>query len=77
MFCGAGGLTHGLIKSGIPVVAGFDVDETCRYAFEKNNDSIFINKDIRDLNERGLEKFYGGMVGLIEKVMLQIEFRER
>ncbi len=33
MFCGAGGLTHGLIKSGIPVVAGFDVDETCRYAF--------------------------------------------
>ena len=60
MFCGAGGLTHGLIKSGIPVVAGFDVDETCRYAFEKNNDSIFINKDIRDLTKRDLEKFYGG-----------------
>ena len=38
LFCGAGGLTHGLIKSGIPVIAGFDVDETCRYAFEKNND---------------------------------------
>jgi len=29
LFCEAGGLTHGLIKSGIPVVAGFDVDETC------------------------------------------------
>jgi DNA (cytosine-5)-methyltransferase 1 len=60
LFCGAGGLTHGLIKSGIPVVAGFDVDETCRYAFEKNNDSIFINKDIRDLTKRDLEKFYAG-----------------
>jgi len=60
LFCGAGGLTHGLIKSGIHVVAGFDVDETCRYAFEKNNDSIFINKDIRDLTKRDLEKFYGG-----------------
>jgi DNA (cytosine-5)-methyltransferase 1 len=60
MFCGAGGLTHGLIKSGIPVVAGFDVDETCRYAFEKNNDSIFINKDIRDLTKRDLKKLYGG-----------------
>ena len=60
MFCGAGGLTHGLIKSGIPVVAGFDVDETCRYAFEKNNDSTFIDKDIRDLTEHDLKKFYGG-----------------
>ena len=30
LFCGAGGLTHGLIQAGIPVVAGIDVDEpTC------------------------------------------------
>ncbi len=60
LFCGAGGLTHGLIKSGIPVVAGFDVDETCRYAFEKNNNSIFIDKDVRSLTKRDLDKFYGG-----------------
>ena len=60
LFCGAGGLTHGLIKSGIPVVAGFDVDETCRYAFEKNNNSIFIDKDVRNLTKRDLDKFYGG-----------------
>ena len=24
LFCGAGGLTHGLIKAGVPVVAGID-----------------------------------------------------
>ena len=41
IFCGIGGLTHGLIKAGIPVVAGIDIDQTCKYAFEKNNDSNY------------------------------------
>ncbi len=49
LFCGIGGLTNGLIKAGIPVVAGFDIDETCKFAYEKNNDSIFIHKDITEL----------------------------
>ncbi len=26
LFCGAGGLTHGLIKSGINVIAGYDIE---------------------------------------------------
>jgi DNA (cytosine-5)-methyltransferase 1 len=50
LFCGIGGLTHGLIKAGVRVNAGIDNDETCRYAFEKNNDAHFINKDIRDIS---------------------------
>jgi len=58
LFCGVGGLTHGLIKAGISVVAGIDVDNTCRYAFEKNNNSTFINKSVKDLTERDLEKLY-------------------
>ncbi len=58
LFCGAGGLTHGLIKSGITVVAGFDVDETCRYAFEKNNNSTFVNKSVEKLTKKDLEKLY-------------------
>ncbi|MDR2169149.1 MAG: DNA cytosine methyltransferase [Planctomycetaceae bacterium] len=37
IFCGVGGLTCGLIKSGIPVVAGYDIDASCKYAYEKNN----------------------------------------
>jgi len=37
LFCGAGGLSHGLLRAGISVSAGFDLDESCRYAFEHNN----------------------------------------
>lgn len=50
MFCGAGGLTHGFILEGFEVVAGFDVDEACRYAYETNNDGArFIAKQIEDV----------------------------
>ena len=48
LFCGAGGLTQGLIKSGINVVAGVDFDKACRFAYETNNKAIFINKKIQD-----------------------------
>lgn len=40
------GLTHGLKQSGIDVVAGYDIEETCRFAFEFNNNAVFINQDI-------------------------------
>lgn len=49
LFCGIGGLTKGLQLSGINVVAGIDIDETCRFAYETNNRSEFINKDISNL----------------------------
>ena len=49
LFCGAGGLTHGLRQSGFDVVAGFDIDEDCRYAFEYNNKAPFVRKDVEDL----------------------------
>ena len=50
MFCGAGGLTHGLKLAGIPVIAGFDIDDTCKYAYEENNQAKFISKDIRQIS---------------------------
>ena len=59
LFCGIGGLTHGLIKAGIPVVAGIDIDETCKYAYETNNRSTFICKDIsRELTGADLKALY-------------------
>ena len=58
LFCGVGGLTHGLIKAGIPVVAGIDIDETCRYAFERNNNSKFISRSVKELTKEDLLKFY-------------------
>lgn len=58
LFCGVGGLTHGLQNEGIKVVAGIDSDESCRYAYETNNDSRFILKDISDVEGRELKKLY-------------------
>jgi len=58
LFCGIGGLTHGLIKAGIPVVAGIDIDKTCKYAYEANNDSDFIHADITNLTGREVSDFY-------------------
>lgn len=50
LFCGAGGLTHGLIKSKVNVVAGFDIEESCRYAYEENNEGAkFINRDVSNI----------------------------
>ncbi len=37
LFCGAGGLTRGLLDAGIPVAAGYDIDEACRFPYEHNN----------------------------------------
>lgn len=50
LFCGVGGLTKGLELAGLNVIAGIDVDESCRYAYEKNNNASFINSDVNDLD---------------------------
>ncbi len=46
LFCGVGGLTHGLEKAGLNVVAGLDLDKTCEYAYNENNKSRFIQADV-------------------------------
>ncbi|MCY4656838.1 MAG: DNA cytosine methyltransferase [Gammaproteobacteria bacterium] len=46
LFCGAGGLTYGLETAGIKVAEGVDIDERCRYPFEKQTSARFVNKDI-------------------------------
>ncbi|MGL4391887.1 MAG: DNA cytosine methyltransferase [Fusobacteriaceae bacterium] len=58
LFCGVGGLTYGVQKSGIEVIAGIDIDESCRFAYEKNNGSIFINKDITSISSSELNLLY-------------------
>jgi site-specific DNA-cytosine methylase len=49
LFCGVGGLTHGLRRAGIDVRGGVDVDPNCRFAYETNNAATFIERDIRSL----------------------------
>ena len=59
LFCGAGGLTHGLLRSGINVTAGIDLDESCRYAFEYNNGPAkFYAADVAALDGEMLSAMY-------------------
>lgn len=58
LFCGVGGLTAGLQKSGIKVKAGYDIEQSCRYAYEKNNNSKFINKDVSDVTGTELKSWF-------------------
>ncbi len=58
LFCGIGGLTHGLQLAGIDVVAGIDIASSCQYAYEQNNQAIFINKNIVDVTTDELMALY-------------------
>lgn len=58
LFCGIGGLTYGLKKAGIDVLAGLDNDDSCSFSYEKNNNSKFILADISNYNFREMEKIY-------------------
>jgi len=51
-------MTHGLIKAGLGVNAGIDIDPTCRYAYEKNNKVNFLEKDVRAFSGKELKKLY-------------------
>lgn len=53
LFCGIGGLTYGLRKAKINVLAGLDNDATCAVPYETNNKTKFISADIAkyDFNE--------------------------
>ena len=58
LFCGVGGLTRGLLDSGINVVAGFDIDATCRFAYEANNHIPFHNANIREMQGNEIAECY-------------------
>lgn len=46
-FCGAGGLSKGLVLSGIKVLAGIDNNILCEETYNKNNfPAVFINADM-------------------------------
>ena len=59
LFCGVGGLTYGLQRGGIPIVAGVDIDSSCQYPYEANNDTNFVSEDVTTLTARSLRKLFG------------------
>ena len=58
LFCGVGGLTRGLERSGIDVRIGIDVDKHSRFPYEANNRSRFLEEDVRSINGEVLSSFY-------------------
>jgi DNA (cytosine-5)-methyltransferase 1 len=60
LFCGVGGLTHGLIEAGIPVIAGVDIDEACRYPYEANHENTaFHHRDVAELEAPEVTEWFG------------------
>lgn len=59
LFCGAGGLTRGLIDAGVTVKAGFDIDAACRFAYEENNPGAsFYSRDITTVTGGDLDALW-------------------
>jgi len=53
LFCGAGGLTRGLLDAGITVMKGFDINEKFKDTYEKNNSGVtFFSKDVTQINKK-------------------------
>ena len=60
LFCGVGGLTHGLLQEGLPVVAGIDLDPACRFPYEKNNGGArFFERDIEEVTPNEIKELFG------------------
>ncbi|AEV64275.1 DNA cytosine methyltransferase [Pseudomonas ogarae] len=58
LFCGAGGLTAGLIKAGITVRAGYDIDLNCEYAYQENNGAKFVAESVQDVDIKDVAAWY-------------------
>ncbi len=66
LFCGAGGLTYGLRKAEIKVLAGVDVDPACKFPYEENNGTPFCLRDVSQLTGQMLNNlFTDGTVRLL------------
>lgn len=60
LFCGVGALSHGLKLAGCKIVAGYDVDSRCKYAFETNNDATFYARDVSKLSASEISQHFSG-----------------
>ena len=58
LFCGIGGLTHGLQLAGIPEAVGIDVENSCRFASEQNNDARFVLRAIPQVTGDELRNYF-------------------
>ena len=59
LFCGAGGLTHGLARAGVDVRVGVDIDPACEYPYSANNSAAFLLKSVETLEAGELTRHCG------------------
>jgi len=60
LFCGVGALSHGLKLAGCRILAGYDIDERCKFAFETNNGGTFVPGDVSELLPSTIAAHYSG-----------------
>ena len=58
LFCGVGGLSHGLKQGGLDIIAGFDIDKTCEYAYTHNNEALFFDTDITKVTKEQIDSLF-------------------
>lgn len=58
LFCGVGGLSYGLARSGIEIKAGVDIDRACAYAYETNLKAKFIRRSVKDITGDEISALY-------------------
>jgi DNA (cytosine-5)-methyltransferase 1 len=64
-FCGAGGMTRGLLDAGVKVIFGIDIDADLRKTYETNNKwvdgtyPIFLQKDLSEWDPKELREILG------------------
>lgn len=60
LFCGVGALSHGLKLAGCDIIAGYDVDRRCKFAFEENNGGTFHTRDVSKLLASEIAEHFTG-----------------
>ncbi len=60
LFCGAGGLSYGMKRAGLNIVAGIDIDPACRHPFETNVGSDFHEMDAAQITSGWITSLYSG-----------------
>ena len=58
LFCGAGGLTHGFEKAGLPVNVGYDIDPKSKFPYQENNKAKFIQESVENIKGVDLAKHF-------------------
>lgn len=60
LFCGVGSLSHGLMRAGFDIRAGYDTDRRCKHAFETNNQTTFHARDVALLQPEEIQAHFSG-----------------